>query len=143
MQVCAESVFEFPQGIPGFEEDVRFALDGEQELAPVLFLHSTRESGPRFLCLPADAVAKEYAFELSDEDAALLGLEAGLHRPGEPGLLCVFVLTVHGDGAVTANTLAPVVLSLGRRRGLQPIQAGAGYSCVHMVGRSGTEARRC
>jgi flagellar assembly factor FliW len=143
MVPSTQTWFDFPVGIPGFEEERRFTLGGEQELAPVLFLNSIREDGPRFLCLPAEAVAKRYSFELSEEDAGVLGVPAGAHWPGEPGLLCAFVMTVHGDGEITANMLAPVVLSLAGRRGVQSIQPAGEHSCVHRVGDSGRRATQC
>jgi flagellar assembly factor FliW len=143
MQARSETWFDFPMGIPGFEQDRRYTLSGEQELAPVLFLNSTREGGPRFMCLPAEAVEKGYSFELSEEDAGTLDVVAGAHRPGEPGLLCAFVMTVHQNKEITANMLAPVVLSLGNRRGVQSIQPAGKYSCEHVVGNHGREAKRC
>jgi flagellar assembly factor FliW len=55
-------------------------------------------------------------------------------RP-EPGQIAVYaLLTSSGDGPVTANLLAPIVVNTGTRKAAQAVRSDSRYSHRHPLG---------
>ncbi len=74
-----ESVFDFPQGLPAFEEEKSFVLmRALKEGAPLVFLQSTTRSGLCFAAFPALAVDPGYQLAIAPEDLEDLGLDTQL-----------------------------------------------------------------
>ena len=118
----------FPNGLPGFEQQRRFLLVEQPTFAPLVFLQSLEAVGPCFIALPIGVIDSHYELPLSEEDAALL-------TPSGPSdLLSLAILTAPGDSPPTANLLAPVVVNLAARVGVQVVRADTKYSHCHPVG---------
>ncbi len=129
-----ESVLEFPEGLPAFEQERRFVAIEEQATSPVIFLQSLARADLAFITLPALLVEPGYRPALSAEDLQALGLAA--ERQPEQGaeVLCLAIITISEGRPPTANLMAPVVVNLRTRRALQAIQSEAGYSHQHPLG---------
>lgn len=125
LEYRAEDVIEFPLGLPGFEGAKGLLPLVIEEHRPLVFLQSIEADGPCFLVLPAQALEPNYRLELDESDMQTLGLK---RRPriGKE-VMCLAVVTADESG-VTANLLAPLVVNISKRRGVQAIQAGSGYS---------------
>lgn len=111
--------FDFPAGLPAFEKHIRFRLTTGPPYAPLVFLESLVAPHPRFICLPATEFFPGYEWRTDAAEEELLG---------EGPRLCLAILTFPEEGAPTANLLAPVVLGLATRRGVQSIQTGGGWA---------------
>lgn len=120
-------VFDFPGGLPSFEQDERFRLSRREGLDPLLFLESARDGGPRFICVPAAVADPGYTVTLDADTAAGLGLPPGEHSARAAAFLVLSLLTFTEGAAPTANLLAPVVLNPERKRGAQIIQFETDY----------------
>lgn len=125
-----DSVILFPRGPLGFEQETAFLLIQRPDQFPLVYLQSVRTAHLCFLALPVLAVDAAYKLHVSDEDAALLAVP---ERP-EPGqdVLCLALVTVQAEGP-TANLLAPVVINLQSRAGLQCIHAEGTWSHKHSL----------
>ncbi len=110
---------EFPHGIPAFETQTQFRLI---EREPLLFLESEATPDLSFLLLPVTLIDPEYRLAISAEDRETLG--AG----PESRFLCLAVITAAEDSPPTANLLAPVVVNLDNRRGIQAVRSDSMYS---------------
>jgi len=126
----AGSVIEFPAGLPGFENEHRFLPIEIESYRPLVFLQSLADRGLCFLTMPVAAVDPQYRLEVTAEDLAVLGL--GRQTTPAPGVLCLAVVTVSED-AITANLLAPLVVNLANRRGVQAIRPEPSYSHQHRL----------
>jgi flagellar assembly factor FliW len=128
-----ESVFDFPQGLPAFEEEKAFVLIKTPEKAPLVFLQSLARSSLCFLAFPILVVDKDYRLEIAPEDLEDLGLDAA--RQPAPGteVLALALIALHDEFLATANLMAPIVLNLKNRHGLQAIRRDARYSHEHPV----------
>lgn len=120
-------VFDFPGGLPSFEQDERFRLSRREGLDPLLFLESARDGGPRFICVPAAVADPGYTVTLDADTAAGLGLPPGEYTARAAAFLVLSLLTFTEGAAPTANLLAPVVLNPERKRGAQIIQFETDY----------------
>lgn len=121
IEVTEEQIFSFDPGIGGFESLRRYALIPEQD-SPVEWLQSLEDADVAFALLEPFAFKTDYAFELSDADAAALGM-----REAQDGLIrCV--LTLHEDPEkITANLLAPLILSRRSHMARQVILQNSDY----------------
>jgi flagellar assembly factor FliW len=128
------SVFEFPHGLPAFEGEKAFILVEPPERAPLIFLQSMALTSLCFVAFPIQVVDENYHLAIAPEDLEDLGLDA-LRQPvlGNEALVLA-VLSLHDEFPPTANLMAPIVLNLRTRRGLQAIRRDFRYSHAHPVG---------
>lgn len=121
------SIFEFPRGLPGFEERRRFVPVQTPHAAPIVFLQSLEDPELCFTTLPIRVVDPQYSLEMDEPDVELLGWPPD-YRPriGED-VLCLAVLSLRETGS-TANLLAPVVVNLSNRIAVQAVAAASPYS---------------
>ncbi len=122
IEVAEEQIFAFEPGIGGFESLRRFALVREQD-TPVEWLVSMDDPDVSFAVIEPFLFRHDYAFELADRDVAALGL----HEAGDAAVRCL--LTLDADPAeITANLLAPLILSRRTHMARQVILAESDYS---------------
>jgi len=126
------SVFHFPFGLPGFEDERAFLFLDRPGAEPLIFMQSLATPKLCFILLPILAVDPHYELFLEDETAARLGLPDTGPRIGTDVLCAAIVCAARRpDDVPTANLLAPVVVNLKRQIGTQAIQPGARYSHCH------------
>lgn len=125
----ADSVLDFPEGLPAFADDTRFIMVERSESAPLIFLQSLVHLELCFLTAPVVTIDANYTLKTSLEELAAIGVE----QIRLEDLLCLVILTIPGDGAPTANLMAPVVVNRKTRRAKQVIQYESGYSFNHAL----------
>ena len=130
------TVIRMVQGPLGFEEDRAFLLLQRPEQYPLVYMQSVLTPRLCFLALPVLAVARDYALQLTREDAEVLRMAQ--HPQIGVDALCLVLLTARPDGA-TANLLAPVVVNLKSRSALQCLNVRGTWSHQHALD-SGREA---
>jgi flagellar assembly factor FliW len=136
------SVFDFPSGIPGFEEHTHFLLVEQPQSHPVVFVQSLRSPDLCFIALPVLVVDYQYRLELTEEDLAAVELaNTGQPRIGAE-VACLALVTVTENADPTANLRSPLVLNLAKRIGRQVIHQDATYSFRQPIPAT-EEAARC
>lgn len=109
---------EFPVGLPGFPGRRTFELsDLGAEFRPFLELRGGPGS-PRFVVVPPGAIWPDYALELTDEDAAAIGVQSA----ADAAVLAIVTLRPAPD-VPTVNLLGPIVVNV---RTAQAVQAVVG-----------------
>lgn len=121
---------EFPYGLPGFEQEHKFHITERVGLEPIVFLQSAISPELCFTALPVKAIDPDYQLELSPEEAALLNGTSGISAD----LLSLAIVAAAEEGPVTVNLLAPVVVNLSRRVGVQAVRSDTRYSHCHPLG---------
>jgi flagellar assembly factor FliW len=121
-----QGTVEFREGIPGFENERLFILIERPDLKPLVFMQSLATPGLCFLTLPVFTVIPDYRLGLAEADRSELDL------PLQPvigrDVACLVIGNVGGDGTVTVNLLAPLVIHLKTRRAVQAILSESGYT---------------
>ncbi len=117
----------FPKGLPGFEHCRHFVLLDNPELAPLVHLQSLETGDLCFLALPVRSIDPGYETVLSADDRDALG--AGTQTE----TLDLALLSATGDGNLSANLLAPVVIDLATQRGVQAVRFDSKYSHRHAL----------
>jgi flagellar assembly factor FliW len=123
-----DSVFRFPFGLPGFEDERAFVFIRKADTEPIIFMQSLSQPKLCFIMLPILVADPNYCLHLSVEDAAEIGLPTDrLPEIGED-MFCGALICA-GDGvAPTANLMSPIVVNLKDRVGAQLIRSDSGYS---------------
>jgi flagellar assembly factor FliW len=127
----AEAVFEFPWGIPGFEERKAYICVDQPQNHPLIFMQSLDDPKLCFITVPVFVADPEYRLRLTPED--LTAIDLPHDRPPRIGeeVLCLSLLAVSDGADPTVNLAAPIVLNLQTRQGIQAIQTDSDYSYRH------------
>ncbi len=129
---CAESsLFHFPRGLPGFENERQFAAIEIPEQHPLVYLQSIHRPDLCLITLPAHVVCPEFQLELQPDDAHVLGFsDSELPQAGE-NVLCLAIISVDERRDPVANLLAPLVVNVKTRDAVQAVQEDSIWSCEH------------
>src|SRR5579863_9896079 len=133
MAYAEESIFEFPFGVPGFEEETRFVFIENPEYAPLVFLQSLSKPMLCFLALPIVSIDPEYCLTVSVEDRAALQLRLDHEPTPKDGILVLALVSLHDGFSATANLMAPIVVNIQTRHAVQAIRIDQAYSHQHPV----------
>jgi flagellar assembly factor FliW len=127
------SVYRFPSGLPGFERETEFVFLERPGMQPLMFMQSLSNPDLCFLVLPILAIDSQYRLSLTAEDLSELNLPPSRQPQIGRDVLCGAIICVGPDRSShpTANLLAPVVLNIKDRIGMQVIQTQSGYSHRH------------
>jgi flagellar assembly factor FliW len=135
-----DSCFEFPWGLPAFEEERRFLPLEIPDHKPLLFLQSTITPSLCFIALPVLVADSGYRLEVSADDLAALNLASDRQPEIGSEVLVLALLSIRENAPATANLLAPLVINLAKRHGLQAIRYDAIYSHEQPLGALQEEA---
>jgi flagellar assembly factor FliW len=124
----ASNFYQFPAGIPGFEEEKQFVLLNIPGKEPLVFLQSALRPGLCFLALPIRVIDPEYQLSVSFEDLRLLELETTRQPMIGSEVLVLAVLSIESGQDATANLLAPIVINLEKQRAVQAVRCDSVYS---------------
>ena len=131
LEYAPEEVFDFPAGLPGFEDQKAFLLIAQAHTNPLVFMQSLADPNLCFLALPVLAVDPEYRLSLSSEELASLGLDSGSIPAIGVDTGCFVLMTVSQDAPPTVNLMSPIVINLRLRKGIQAIPTTSSYSLRH------------
>lgn len=135
VDVAEDALLEFPEGLPGFEEQTLFALIEDEAHPPLRWLQSVQEPSVRFLVVDPTLILPEYQFDINEQDSAALKLQ-----PTDlPEFVCVLVVPDDFQ-ATTANLKAPVVMNRRARLGKQLILTDERYDLRYPVFRQASGA---
>ena len=128
-----DSVYHFPSGLPGFEDENAFVFLSRPDTEPLLFMQSLKTPQLCFMLFPVFVVDPQYQLLLEDAELTLLHMPCGSQpRIGQEVLCAAIVRAAGGEGdGPTANLLSPIVVNLAERIGVQAILTGSGYSHRH------------
>jgi flagellar assembly factor FliW len=130
VEYSPDAVFEFPDGMPGFEAEHAFVFLERPGAHPLMFMQSVSSAKVCFILLPVLAADPNYKLRLAEEDLAALRLPAGRHPRIGKDVLCAVLVCAAGEARPdpTINLRAPILVNLKRRIGIQAIQTQPGYS---------------
>jgi flagellar assembly factor FliW len=137
IEVEADALYEFPDGIFGFEEDTLFAVFSRpyDEDISFLYLQSAQHQVPCFLVFEPWELHPDYRPAMSEEDLAACEAES----PDE--LIFLVIATVHEKAEdLSINIKSPVVLNPKTKRARQVILQNADYPVKYLPFRKGGKA---
>ncbi|NLF34952.1 MAG: flagellar assembly protein FliW [Clostridiales bacterium] len=114
--VDSENILNFEQGLPGLEEDKRFALLSNEDSKPVCWLQSLDHREIALPVIDPFTVCPDYSFDIAPEDAA--ALEVGEIKDVYVLSIMVIPESVH---AMTVNLSAPIIINVRNKKAKQII----------------------
>lgn len=133
VEVQEKDVYQFPKGLPGFEEETEFALIAWED-TPFSYLQSVREKDLSFLLVSPFTFVPNYSFELSEVDKEELEIVEQVS--------VYSMVTIHSQtNKSTMNLLAPVVLNPKQRLGKQVVLHQSLYETRHLIWTEDEEAK--
>jgi flagellar assembly factor FliW len=126
-----EAVFEFPWGIPAFEDRTAFVYVEQPQNKPLVFMQSLDDPNLCFITVPVFVTEPGYQLRLSPEDLASINLAPDRSPKIGEEVLCLALVTVLEGADPTVNLASPSVLNLRTRQGIQAIQPESDYSHRH------------
>lgn len=128
LTIAEKEVFTFPQGIPGFEQNVSYIFIQPDMESPFIFLQCVDNGDVALLLTNPFEFFPDYDLELSDSVVTELGIESKED---------VAVWSVVSVGAqleeATLNLLAPIIVNVNTRLGKQVILHGSSYNAKHKL----------
>lgn len=125
-----EADIELPAGLMGFTEVKKLELIHNTEELPFRWLRSVEDRSIAFVVVQPDGLIPDYELELSDEDAA----EIGITDPEEALILNIVTLRNGRVDEATVNLIGPLVVNretgIGRQVVLRNFQD---YSARHAL----------
>jgi flagellar assembly factor FliW len=128
LSYAEDSVFDFPDGLPAFENETRFVLIEVPESAPLVFFQSVTRADLCFVALPILIADQHYQLAIAPEDLEHLLLDPRRQPALGAEVTVLALLCLQAKFVATANLMAPIVLNLKTRRGLQAIRRDSRYS---------------
>ncbi|MDR2420597.1 MAG: flagellar assembly protein FliW [Oscillospiraceae bacterium] len=106
IEIDGDKLLRFRSGVPGLEEYRVFAVLRFEESHPIMWLQSAEEPRVSLPVIDPFIIKPDYVFDISDEDAA----ELGLLGADEVQALSVLVIPEKMED-MTVNFAAPVVIN--------------------------------
>lgn len=128
VEVEADAVYEFPDGVYGFEEDTRFAVFSRLfEDISFLYLQSIQNIVPCFLVFEPWGLYPDYRPLLSEEDLASCGADC------VDDLIFLVIATVREKAEdLSINIKSPIVLNPKTRKARQVILQNPEYTVRYL-----------
>lgn len=123
--------------MPAFEEARRFILIDQPSVSPIAFLQSLDTQALCFAVLPVLVADPDYELQIPVEELEVLGIDMTIEPRIGDDLGCFAILSVTENCPPTVNLLAPLVINLKTRLGLQSIRHDCRYSHLHEFARQG------
>ncbi len=123
LDVEADRLIDFPEGILGFPIEKRYILVEKDKGHPFFWLQAMEDPELAFAVMDPLIFKSDYRPTLRKEDLQ------GLETPDAGALMILAILTIPHDDPLklTANLQAPLVINAETRKGKQIILYDAGY----------------
>ncbi len=129
MEISELQVFNFPDGILGFDFVRKFAIiDSEDEGSPFKWLQALEEAELAFIIIQPETFMKNYRPMLSENDMDAVNAEKV-----EDLLIFAIVTIPENPAEMTANLQGPIILNFKERIGRQAISLSDKYKVRHSI----------
>ena len=129
IEINEEDVISFPKGIPGFEDQKRFAILAKvDDENPFKWLQSVDNGDVAFVVLDPRTFKNRYDLKIDDNTSNDLEIE------NLEDVLVYTIVTIPDEiSKMTANLKAPLVINAKKNKGCQLILDSNNYSFRHSV----------
>lgn len=122
--------FTLPAGLIGFPDVHRVELIYNPEELPLMWLRDADNPALNFIIIEPQGLVPDYTIEISDDDAALLGVES----PIDLLMFNIVNFRAESPDATTINLIGPILVNRHTLVGRQVVITNyAGYSARHSL----------
>ncbi len=116
IEIDEENILHFDKGLPGLDEDKRFALLSNEDSRPISWLQSLDHLEISLPVIDPFKLCPDYSFDISTEDVVNLQIE----QVKDVYVLCVLVIPTNIE-SMTINLSAPIIINVKNKKGSQII----------------------
>ena len=116
VEIDEQNILTFEKGLPGLEEDKRYALLSNRESHPISWLQSLDRKEIALPVIDPFVLCPDYSFDIDQEDVEKLEIE----EVKDVYVLCILVIPSNIN-AMTINLAAPVIINVNIKKGCQII----------------------
>jgi len=129
IEVDDSMVLNFSEGIPGFEQISRFVMIPMGEGTPFYYLQAVDDQDLCLLIAEPFVFFPDYEIDVPDEEMKKLDIA------GENQQIAIYVVvSVPEDFKLaTANLLAPLVINIQNKKGMQYVPGKSAYTPRHLL----------
>ena len=127
IQIDEKQIIDFPEGIPGFQDDKQYIMIRDED-TDFTFFQSLKTEDLCFITLPPVLIVGDYGFDISKETVEKLELEKA------EDVLVYSILNIPEDyKKMTANLKAPVIINIKNNKGIQELLDDDKFDLKHPV----------
>lgn len=127
--IQSDQLWNFPKGIPGFEEEKEFALLPIEGNNMFQVLQSFKSSSVAFIVTNPYILVEDYSFDIDESTIELLSIE----KPEDVFILGILTLKQPFETS-TINLQAPLIFQMNHRTAKQMILNDNRFTTRHMIG---------
>lgn len=128
IEISESQIIDFPNGIPAFEDETKFAIISYDEETPFFIMQSIKTLEVSFLIADPFPFFSDYKVKLPEPTIEQLEIEK------EEDVVIFVILTVQEPfSKTTANLQAPVIINTKKRLGKQLVMPDSGYQTKHYI----------
>ena len=122
LPINAENIFNFPEGLPAFENVKQFVFVHKPNTTPFLFMTALEPADLSFVCVDPFLICPSYAPRVSEADMNFL------HVENSDSLLLLSIVTVTPEAEnITANLQGPLAINMNACIGRQIVCENSNY----------------
>lgn len=129
IEIQLDQLWNFPKGIPGFEDEKEFVLLPIEGNDSFQVLQSTNTPAVAFIVTNPYTLVDDYSFDIDEPTIELLAIE----KPEDVFILCILTLKQPFETS-TINLQAPLIFQLNNRKAKQMILNDNRYTTRHTIG---------
>jgi flagellar assembly factor FliW len=126
LNILDRDIITFERGLPGFENESKFALLSLGEDSPFTILQSVQTPAVAFVTVSPFTFYKDYDIQLPDDVLE----ELDIRREEDVVLLVILTIREPFEQS-TANLLAPIVINKHVKKGMQVVLSDPRYKIKH------------
>lgn len=116
VEIDDNKILTFENGLPGLEEDKKYALLSNEDSRPVSWLQSLDHKEISLPVMDPFLICPDYSFDISQDDINILNID----QIRDIYILCILVIPQNTD-AMTINLSAPIIINVQNSKGCQII----------------------
>ena len=129
IEINEETILDFPEGIPGFEDVNQFVLLGQEEDdSPFLWLQGVDNTDLAFAVIDPRVIKLDYVVDVEDAEVEILGI-----RDTEKVLMYAIVVVPEDISQMTANLKAPILINADNNKGKQVVMVHEDYPIKYRI----------
>lgn len=129
IEIKSDQLWNFPKGIPGFEEEKEFVLLPIEGNDMFQVLQSSKSTSVAFIVTNPYTLVEDYSFDIDEPTIELLNIE----KPEDVFVLGILTLKQPFETS-TINLQAPLIFQMNSRKAKQMILNDNRFTTRHMIG---------
>ncbi|MGM0642051.1 MAG: flagellar assembly protein FliW [Thermotogota bacterium] len=128
IEIDNDKILKFEFGLPGFDDLTKYTLVTPEETKPIMWLVSLEDTGVAFPVIHPEMIRYDYHIDVPSDIVEYLQIEQSDQA------ITLSILSIPEDqDKITANLVAPIIISTINNKGIQFMSDTEEYSTRHYI----------